>query len=99
MRGHIEPVPAVGREPQVEPEGVRRVLPAGRLRAAVGTAGHGHLRPVQQHGAENPNRYVYTRRASPQWRTRSFLMVNGRETGEMYTYTLPPIHSYIGNFV
>lgn len=28
MRRHIEPVQAVGRESQVEPEGMRRIFPA-----------------------------------------------------------------------
>lgn len=60
MRGHIEPVQAVGRESQMESKGVRRVFPTGRLRKATGTAGDGHLRSVQQHRAEDTNRYAYS---------------------------------------
>jgi len=47
MRGHIEPVPTVGREPQVEPESLRRIFQAGRLREAAGIAGNRHMRSVQ----------------------------------------------------
>lgn len=65
VRGHIQPVQTVGREPQMEPEGVRRIFQAGRLREAVGTAGDRHLRPVQQHRAENPNRYVHCYPCTP----------------------------------
>lgn len=58
MRGHIEPVQTVGRESQMEHEGVRRIFQARRLREAVRFAGHRHLRSVQQHRAENPDRSV-----------------------------------------
>lgn len=56
VRGHIEPVQTVGRQSQMELEGVRRIFPARRLREAAGFAGHRHLRSVQQHRAENPDR-------------------------------------------
>ncbi|CAB0035696.1 unnamed protein product [Trichogramma brassicae] len=64
VRRHLEPMQAVGRAAQVGPQGLRGVLPPGRLRAPAQSAGHGGLRSAQHQHTQDPARLLPVHRAA-----------------------------------
>jgi hypothetical protein len=65
VRGHLEPLPALGHIAQVVLQGLRGILPPGRLRAPAEPPRDGPVRPPHDQHPQDPGRLLQVRGAAP----------------------------------
>lgn len=58
MRRHLQSHKTLGHIPEMEYEGLRRVLQTGRVREKAQSSSHFHLRPTIDLSCQNPSWYV-----------------------------------------